>query len=117
MNRATARTFQDLIVWQKAHQFVLALYQSSVTFPSWRLKKTAAGPAVQPYLGMRIRKSLVGRDRRARRDLPRTAFLRTRLSTTLRLTIFLFRTPAYAAAILSSVSHSTPLVALSLSKG
>ncbi len=29
----TAKTFQDLIVWQKAHQFVLAVYKSSRMFP------------------------------------------------------------------------------------
>lgn len=28
-----ARTFEDLIVWQKAHQFVLAVYGLSRTFP------------------------------------------------------------------------------------
>ncbi|MBI3177602.1 MAG: four helix bundle protein [Chloroflexi bacterium] len=33
MNRAPARTFQDLIVWQKAHQFVLAVYQFTDGFP------------------------------------------------------------------------------------
>ena len=33
MNRAPARTFQDLIVWQKAHQFVLAAYRLSESFP------------------------------------------------------------------------------------
>jgi four helix bundle protein len=30
---APARTFQDLLVWQKAHQFVLAAYQYSAGFP------------------------------------------------------------------------------------
>jgi four helix bundle protein len=30
---APARTFQDLLVWQKAHQFVLAAYQYSSSFP------------------------------------------------------------------------------------
>src|SRR5258708_2278842 len=30
---ATARTFRDLMVWQKAHQFVLAAYQYSSEFP------------------------------------------------------------------------------------
>ena len=30
---APARTFQDLIVWQKAHQFVLAAYRLSNRFP------------------------------------------------------------------------------------
>ena len=28
-----ARTFQDLLVWQKAHQFVLAVYAITATFP------------------------------------------------------------------------------------
>lgn len=33
MNRAPAKTFRDLIVWQKAHQLVLALYRFSDSFP------------------------------------------------------------------------------------
>ena len=33
MERKKARTFQDLIVWQKAHQFVLAVYRSTRQFP------------------------------------------------------------------------------------
>ncbi|HEX8494257.1 MAG TPA: four helix bundle protein [Pyrinomonadaceae bacterium] len=33
MERAPAKTFQDLIVWQKAHQFVLAVYHYSDYFP------------------------------------------------------------------------------------
>ena len=31
--RASARTFQDLVVWQKAHQFVLDIYRYSAEFP------------------------------------------------------------------------------------
>ena len=31
--RSPARTFQDLVVWQKAHQFVLAAYGYSAGFP------------------------------------------------------------------------------------
>jgi len=31
--RAPARRFQDLIVWQKAHALVLAVYRVSRTFP------------------------------------------------------------------------------------
>jgi len=31
--RAPAKTFQDLIVWQKAHQFVLAVYRFTENFP------------------------------------------------------------------------------------
>ena len=33
MVRKKARTFQDLIVWQKAHQFVLYVYRSTQEFP------------------------------------------------------------------------------------
>ena len=33
MNREPAKTFRDLIVWQKAHQFVLAAYRLSESFP------------------------------------------------------------------------------------
>ena len=31
--RTPATTFKDLLVWQKAHQFVLAVYRLSRTFP------------------------------------------------------------------------------------
>jgi four helix bundle protein len=31
--RAPAKTFQDLIVWQKAHQFVLKVYRFTEGFP------------------------------------------------------------------------------------
>ena len=31
--REPARCFQDLIVWQKAHHFVLAVYKTTSTFP------------------------------------------------------------------------------------
>jgi four helix bundle protein len=31
--RAPAKTFEDLVVWQKAHQFVLAAYRLSRGFP------------------------------------------------------------------------------------
>jgi four helix bundle protein len=33
MERAPAKTFQDLVVWQKAHEFVLAVYHYSDYFP------------------------------------------------------------------------------------
>ncbi|MDX6269758.1 MAG: hypothetical protein QOD28_981 [Acidobacteriota bacterium] len=33
MERLPARTFQDLIVWQKAHEFVLSVYRLSKSFP------------------------------------------------------------------------------------
>jgi four helix bundle protein len=33
MDRPPARTFQDLLVWQKAHQFVLSVYRFTDGFP------------------------------------------------------------------------------------
>jgi len=33
VKRARARTFQDLIVWQKAHEFALSVYKSTKSFP------------------------------------------------------------------------------------
>jgi four helix bundle protein len=33
MDKIPARTFQDLVVWQKAHEFVLGVYQLSDVFP------------------------------------------------------------------------------------
>jgi four helix bundle protein len=33
MDRTPARTFQDLLVWQKAHQFVLSVYRLTDGFP------------------------------------------------------------------------------------
>jgi len=33
MIRKPAKTFQDLIVWQKAHQFVLSVYRFTESFP------------------------------------------------------------------------------------
>jgi four helix bundle protein len=33
MNKMPAKSFQDLIVWQKAHKFVLAAYSFSGEFP------------------------------------------------------------------------------------
>lgn len=33
MGRVAAKTFQDLVVWQKAHQFVLDIYVLTAQFP------------------------------------------------------------------------------------
>ena len=33
MTRQPARSFQDLIVWQKAHRFVLSIYRFTESFP------------------------------------------------------------------------------------
>jgi four helix bundle protein len=37
MKREPAKNFQDLIVWQKAHQFVLSIYRLSDAFPKSEL--------------------------------------------------------------------------------
>lgn len=37
MQRNTAKTFKDLIVWQKAHQVVLAIYHLTAGFPKSEL--------------------------------------------------------------------------------
>ena len=37
MTRSPARTFQDLTVWQKAHQFVLVVYPFTAAFPKAEL--------------------------------------------------------------------------------
>jgi S23 ribosomal protein. len=34
MGREKAKTFRDLIVWQKAHQFVISVYQATEFFPN-----------------------------------------------------------------------------------
>ena len=41
--RAPARTFQDLVVWRKAHELVLAVYSFTATFP----KQETYGLALQ----------------------------------------------------------------------
>ena len=33
MSREPAKSFEDLIVWQKAHQWVLSVYKQSKIFP------------------------------------------------------------------------------------
>ena len=33
MQREPAKTFRDLIIWQRAHQFVLAVYRMTAIFP------------------------------------------------------------------------------------
>lgn len=35
--REPAKTFEDLLVWQKAHAFVLAAYRMSGTFPKYEI--------------------------------------------------------------------------------
>jgi len=43
LERPAARSFRDLIVWQKAHQFVLSVYSLTETFP----RRETYGLAVQ----------------------------------------------------------------------
>ena len=40
--RQRARTFHDLLVWQKAHQYVLTVYKLTATFP----KRGASGTRI-----------------------------------------------------------------------
>ncbi len=40
--RTPARTFRDLVVWQKAHEFVLGVYQFTVAFPKYELYALAS---------------------------------------------------------------------------
>jgi len=35
--RKPAKTFEDLLVWQKAHLFVLAVYRLSMAFPKYEI--------------------------------------------------------------------------------
>ena len=37
MERKASKSFEDLVVWQKAHSFVLAIYDSNATFPKQEL--------------------------------------------------------------------------------
>jgi four helix bundle protein len=37
MEREPAKTFRDLVVWQKSHEFVLAVYRLSAGFPKHEL--------------------------------------------------------------------------------
>ncbi len=37
MQREPAKTFRDLVIWQRAHQFVLSVYQMSASFPKHEL--------------------------------------------------------------------------------
>src|SRR6059036_3737752 len=41
--RPKAKTFRDLLVWRKAHEFVLGVYRFTATFP----KTETYGPALQ----------------------------------------------------------------------
>jgi four helix bundle protein len=58
--RSAARTFRDLVVWQKAHQFVLAVYALTARFPksetyglSLQMRKAAVSIAANIAEGFR----------------------------------------------------------------
>ena len=95
MNREPAKSFRDLIVWQKAHQLVLALYQSSATFPM------CTGLLSFLMLSFRACRGIVA--------LPVVLPENDRdPSTMLRMTNLLFPIPtAYASAILTPVLPRT----------
>ncbi|RPH50979.1 MAG: four helix bundle protein [Desulfobacteraceae bacterium] len=44
MKRMPAKDFQDLIVWQKAHQFVLSMYRFSNKFRAKKMYGLTSGP-------------------------------------------------------------------------
>jgi hypothetical protein len=51
-DRAPARTFPDLVVWRKAHEFVLAIYKYTAGFP----KQETYGLSIQMRCGaMKVR--------------------------------------------------------------
>ena len=60
--RQPARTFQDLLVWQKAHQYVLSVYKLTATFPkhetyglSSQMRRAAVSVAANIVEGFRKR--------------------------------------------------------------
>ena len=62
MNREPAKTFKDLLVWQKAHQFVLGVYRLSNSFPKTeiygltsQLKRSAISVAANIAKGFKKR--------------------------------------------------------------
>ena len=62
MNREPAKTFKDLVVWQKAHQFVLGVYRLSNSFPKTeiygltsQLKRSAISVAANIAKGFKKR--------------------------------------------------------------
>jgi four helix bundle protein len=60
--RQPARTFHDLLVWQKAHQYVLTVYKLTATFPkhetyglSSQMRRAAVSVAANIVEGFRKR--------------------------------------------------------------
>ena len=51
MKREKAKTFQDLIVWQKAHNFVLSVYKVTEIFPK---KESEFGQKFEIFTGGRL---------------------------------------------------------------
>lgn len=69
MRRMPARNFQDLIVWQKAHQFVLAAYRFSEDFPKTEVygltsqfRRSAISIPANIAEGFKKRTNLIRRD-------------------------------------------------------
>jgi four helix bundle protein len=63
--REPAKTFEDLFVWQKAHQFVLAIYRYTAAFPkheiyglSQQFRRAAVSIAANIAEGFRKRSKL-----------------------------------------------------------
>jgi four helix bundle protein len=62
IQRAPARTFRDLVVWRKAHAFVLAIYRYTASFPkqetyglSIQMRRAAVSIAANVAEGFRKR--------------------------------------------------------------
>src|SRR5260370_27849834 len=67
--RAAARTFQDLVVWRKAHELVLAVYSFTATFPKeetygFALQMRTAAVAVPAHIAQAFRRRGKGSEAR-----------------------------------------------------
>src|SRR2546428_13677289 len=66
--RAAARTFQDLVVWRKAHELVLAVYSFTAAFPkqetyglTLQMRRAAVSVPANIAEGFRRRGKEIGR--------------------------------------------------------
>ena len=57
MQRKPAKSFQDLIVWQKAHQFALMVYKYSNNFPKTETYGLTSATGTQPFSACSLPKS------------------------------------------------------------
>lgn len=60
--RPAAKTFQDLLVWRKAHEFVLAVYSFTAAFPkretyglALQMRRAAISVAANPTFALGVR--------------------------------------------------------------